>query len=195
MQTKDFVVENGQMYYKKKPLHKQPLFWTTIACAVLSFILGVTCFIFMIGLSSANFDNWDTGSDGYIDETVEYTEYQVGDSVDFSNGLHVTVTSMGKDDSIELVDSYYSTAYVVEMEVENSTAKELYFDEYYFSLMDPVSQIPFTLDLRTYDVNLVEKLKPGEKVQVKLIYGIDNETNFGFTYEDAMWTELVAEGI
>ncbi len=102
---------------------------------------------------------------------------------------------MGKDDSIELVDSYYSTAYVVEMEVENSTAKELYFDEYYFSLMDPVSQIPFTLDLRTYDVNLVEKLKPGEKVQVKLIYGIDNETNFGFTYEDAMWTELVAEGI
>ncbi|MHC3649508.1 hypothetical protein [Streptococcus suis] len=26
MQTKDFVVENGQMYYKKKPLHKQPLF-------------------------------------------------------------------------------------------------------------------------------------------------------------------------
>ncbi|HHT7821063.1 TPA: hypothetical protein ACT2HK_002018 [Streptococcus suis] len=100
MQTKDFVVENGQMYYKKKPLHKQPLFWTTIAGAVLSFILGVTCFIFMIGLSSTNFDNWDTGSDGYIDETVEYTEYQVGDSVDFSDGLHVTVTSMGKDDSI-----------------------------------------------------------------------------------------------
>ncbi len=142
-----------------------------------------------------NFDNWDTGSDGYIDETVEYTEYQVGDSVDFSDGLHVTVTSMGKDDSVELVDSYYSTAYVVEMEVENSTAEELYFDEYYFSLMDPVSQIPFSLDLRTYDVNLVEKLKPGEKVQVKLIYGIDDETNFGFTYEDAMWTELVAEGI
>ncbi len=26
MQTKDFVVENGQMYYKKKPLYKQPLF-------------------------------------------------------------------------------------------------------------------------------------------------------------------------
>ncbi|WP_243899993.1 hypothetical protein, partial [Streptococcus suis] len=127
MQTKDFVVENGQMYYKKKPLYKQPLFWTTIAGAVLSFILGVTCFIFMIGLSAANFDNWDTGSDGYIDETVEYTEYQVGDSVDFSDGLHVTVTSMGKDDSVELVDSYYSTAYVVEMEVENSTAEELYF--------------------------------------------------------------------
>ncbi|HEL1960078.1 TPA: DUF4352 domain-containing protein [Streptococcus suis] len=194
MQTKDFVVENGQMYYKKKPLHKQPLFWTTIAGAVLSFILGVTCFIFMIGLSlSGTSDSWD--SEGYFDDTKTYTEYQVGDAVDFSDGLHVTVTSMGKDDSVELVDSYYSTAYVVEMEVENSTAEELYFDEYYFSLMDPVSQIPFSLDLRTYDVNLVEKLKPGEKVQVKLIYGIDNETNFGFTYEDAMWTELVAEGI
>ncbi|HEM2541163.1 TPA: DUF4352 domain-containing protein [Streptococcus suis] len=194
MQTKDFVVENGQMYYKKKPLHKQPLFWTTLVGAVLSFILGVTCLILMTGLSlSGTSDSWD--SESYFDDTKTYTEYQVGDAVDFSDGLHVTVTSMGKDDSVELVDSYYSTAYVVEMEVENSTAEELYFDEYYFSLMDPVSQIPFTLDLRTYDVNLVEKLKPGEKVQVKLIYGIDNETNFGFTYEDAMWTELVAEGI
>lgn len=194
MQTKDFVVENGQMYYKKKPLHKQPLFWTTLVGAVLSFILGVTCLILMTGLIlSGTSDSWD--SESYFDDTKTYTEYQVGDSVDFSDGLHVTVTSMGKDDSVELVDSYYSTAYVVEMEVENSTAEELYFDEYYFSLMDPVSQIPFSLDLRTYDVNLVEKLKPGEKVQVKLIYGIDNETNFGFTYEDAMWTELVAEGI
>ncbi|HEL1768163.1 TPA: DUF4352 domain-containing protein [Streptococcus suis] len=194
MQTKDFVVENGQMYYKKKPLHKQPLFWTTIAGAVLSFILGVTCLILMTGLSlSGTSDSWD--SESYFDDTKTYTEYQVGDSVDFSDGLHVTVTSMGKDDSVELVDSYYSTAYVVEVEVENSTAEELYFDEYYFSLVDPASQIPFTLDMRTYDVNLVEKLKPGEKVQVKLIYGIDNETNFGFTYEDAMWTELVAEGI
>ncbi|NQP52863.1 DUF4352 domain-containing protein [Streptococcus suis] len=194
MQTKDFVVENGQMYYKKKPLHKQPLFWTTLVGAVLSFILGVTCLILMTGLSlSGTSDSWD--SESYFDDTKTYTEYQVGDAVDFSDGLHVTVTSMGKDDSVELVDSYYSTAYVVEMEVENSTAEELYFDEYYFSLMDPVSQIPFSLDLRTYDVNLVEKLKPGEKVQVKLIYGIDNETNFGFTYEDAMWTELVAEGI
>ncbi|HEM5324056.1 TPA: DUF4352 domain-containing protein [Streptococcus suis] len=194
MQTKDFVVENGQMYYKKKPLHKQPLFWTTIAGAVLSFILGVTCLILMTGLSlSGTSDSWD--SESYFDDTKTYTEYQVGDSVDFSDGLQITVTSMGKDDSVELVDSYYSTAYVVEMEVENSTAEELYFDEYYFSLMDPVSQIPFSLDMRTYDVNLVEKLKPGEKVQVKLIYGIDNETNFGFTYEDAMWTELVAEGI
>ncbi|CYW22998.1 DUF4352 domain-containing protein [Streptococcus suis] len=194
MQTKDFVVENGQMYYKKKPLHKQPLFWTTLVGAVLSFILGVTCLILMTGLSlSGTSDSWD--SESYFDDTKTYTEYQVGDAVDFSDGLHVTVTSMGKDDSVELVDSYYSTAYVVEMEVENSTAEELYFDEYYFSLMDSVSQIPFSLDLRTYDVNLVEKLKPGEKVQVKLIYGIDNETNFGFTYEDAMWTELVAEGI
>ncbi|NQN10056.1 DUF4352 domain-containing protein [Streptococcus suis] len=194
MEVKDFVVENGQMYYKKKPIFKQPLFWTTLVGAVLSFILGVTCLILMTGLSlSGTSDSWD--SESYFDDTKTYTEYQVGDSVDFSDGLHVTVTSMGKDDSVELVDSYYSTAYVVEMEVENSTAEELYFDEYYFSLMDPVSQIPFSLDLRTYDVNLVEKLKPGEKVQVKLIYGIDNETNFGFTYEDAMWTELVAEGI
>lgn len=194
MEVKDFVVENGQMYYKKKPIFKQPLFWTTLVGAVLSFILGVTCLILMIGLSlSGTSDSWD--SESYFDDTKIYTEYQVGDSVDFSDGLQITVTSMGKDDGLAPVDDYYSSSYVVEMDVKNPTEEVIYFDEYYFSLMDPVSQIPFTLDLRTYDVNLVEKLKPGEKVQVKLIYGIDNETNFGFTYEDAMWTELVAEGI
>ncbi|HFR3715044.1 TPA: DUF4352 domain-containing protein [Streptococcus suis] len=194
MQTKDFVVENGQMYYKKKPLHKQPLFWTTLVGAVLSFILGVTCLILMTGLSlSGTSDSWD--SESYFDDTKTYTEYQVGDSVDFSDGLHVTVTSMGKDDSVELVDSYYSTAYVVEMEVENSTAEELYFDEYYFSLVDPANQLPLDLDMRTYDVNLPEKVNPGETIKVKLVYGVDQVDNLAFVYEEALWAELIGEGI
>ncbi|HEP1818305.1 TPA: DUF4352 domain-containing protein [Streptococcus suis] len=194
MEVKDFVVENGQMYYKKKPIFKQPLFWTTLVGAVLSFILGVTCLILMIGLSlSGTSDSWD--SESYFDDTKIYTEYQVGDSVDFSDGLQITVTSMGKDDGLAPVDDYYSSAYVVEMDVKNTTEEVIYFDEYYFSLVDPVSQIPFTLDMRTYDVNLPEKVNPGETIKVKLVYGVDQVDNLAFVYEEALWTELIGEGI
>ncbi|NQJ22810.1 DUF4352 domain-containing protein [Streptococcus suis] len=194
MEVKDFVVENGQMYYKKKPIFKQPLFWTTLVGAVLSFILGVTCLILMIGLSlSGTSDSWD--SESYFDDTKTYIEYQVGDSVDFSDGLQITVTSMGKDDGLAPVDDYYSSSYVVEMDVKNPTEEVIYFDEYYFSLVDPASQIPFTLDMRTYDVNLPEKVNPGESIKVKLVYGVDQVDNLAFVYEEALWTELIVEGI
>ena len=190
---KDFVIEDGQMYYRKKPLYRQPLFWTTIVGLVLTFVLGFTCVVLTLGLNVSQ--SRGTTYPDYLDETLTYEEYQIGDKVNFSDGLDVTVISMGKDDSVSLVDDYYSSAYVVEMEVENATDERVYFDEYYFNLIDPTTQIPYTLDLSTYDVNLVEKLEPGEKINVKLIYGVDDESSFGLVYEEAMWTDLISEGI
>ena len=190
---KDFVIEDGQMYYRKKPLYRQPLFWTTIVGLVLTFLLGFTCIVLTLGLNVSQ--SRGTTYPDYLDETLTYKEYQIGDKVNFSDGLDVTVISMGKDDSVSLVDDYYSSAYVVEMEVENATDERVYFDEYYFNLIDPTTQIPYTLDLSTYDVNLVEKLEPGEKINVKLIYGVDDESSFGLVYEEAMWTDLISEGI
>ena len=190
---KDFVIEDGQMYYRKKPLYRQPLFWTTIVGLVLTFVLGFTCVVLTLGLNVSQ--SRGTTYPDYLDETLTYKEYQIGDKVNFSDGLDVTVTSMGKDDSISLVDDYYSSAYVVVMEVENATDERVYFDEYYFNLIDPTTQIPYTLDLSTYDVNLVEKLEPGERINVKLIYGVDDESSFGLVYEEAMWTDLISEGI
>lgn len=190
---KDFVIEDGQMYYRKKPLYRQPLFWTTIVGLVLTFVLGFTCVVLTLGLNVSQ--SRGTTYPDYLDETLTYKEYQIGDKVNFSDGLDVTVTSMEKDDSVSLVDDYYSSAYVVEMEVENTTDERVYFDEYYFNLIDPTTQIPYTLDLSTYDVNLVEKLEPGEKINVKLIYGVDDESSFGLVYEEAMWTDLISEGI
>lgn len=190
---KDFVIEDGQMYYRKKPLYRQPLFWTTIVGLVLTFVLGFTCVVLTLGLNVSQ--SRGTTYPDYLDETLTYKEYQIGDKVNFSDGLDVTVTSMEKDDSISLVDDYYSSAYVVEMEVENATDERVYFDEYYFNLIDPTTQIPYTLDLSTYDVNLVEKLEPGEKINVKLIYGVDDVSSFGLVYEEAMWTDLISEGI
>ena len=190
---KDFVIEDGQMYYRKKPLYRQPLFWTTIVGLVLTFVLGFTCVVLTLGLNVSQ--SRGTTYPDYLDETLTYEEYQIGDKVNFSDGLDVTVTSMEKDDSISLVDDYYSSAYVVEMEVENATDERVYFDEYYFNLIDQTTQIPYTLDLSTYDVNLVEKLEPGEKINVKLIYGVDDVSSFGLVYEEAMWTDLISEGI
>ena len=190
---KEFVIEDGQMYYRKKPLYRQPLFWTTIVGLVLTFVLGFTCVVLTLGLNVSQ--SRGTTYPDYLDETSTYKEYQIGDKVNFSDGLDVTVTSMEKDDSISLVDDYYSSAYVVVMEVENATDERVYFDEYYFNLIDQTTQIPYTLDLSTYDVNLVEKLEPGEKINVKLIYGVDDESSFGLVYEEAMWTDLISEGI
>ena len=190
---KDFVIEDGQMYYRKKPLYRQPLFWTTIVGLVLTFVLGFTCVVLTLGLNVSQ--SRGTTYPDYLDETSTYKEYQIGDKVNFSDGLDVTVISMGKDDSISLVDDYYSSAYVVVMEVENATDERVYFDEYYFNLIDQTTQIPYTLDLSTYDVNLVEKLEPGEKINVKLIYGVDDVSSFGLVYEEAMWTDLISEGI
>ena len=190
---KDFVIEDGQMYYRKKPLYRQPLFWTTIVGLVLTFVLGFTCVVLTLGLNVSQ--SRGTTYPDYLDETLTYKEYQIGDKVNFSDGLDVTVTSMEKDDSISLVDDYYSSGYVVVMEVENATDERVYFDEYYFNLIDQTTQIPYTLDLSTYDVNLVEKLEPGERINVKLIYGVDDESSFGLVYEEAMWTDLISEGI
>ncbi|NQJ69934.1 DUF4352 domain-containing protein [Streptococcus suis] len=193
MEVKDFVVENGQMYYKKKPIFKQPLFWTTLVGAVLSFILGVTCLILMAGLSlSDTSDSWN--SESYFDDSISYTEYQVGDSVDFSTGLQITVTSMGKDDSLAPVGDF-GYPFLVEMDVKNPTDEVVYFDEYHFQLIDDETYLPYDLDMRTYDVNLMEKINPGEMIKVKLIYEVDQESSVGFIYENAIWTELVGEGI
>lgn len=195
MQYKDFIVENGQMYYRKKPLYSQPLFWTTIVGAVLTFILGVAFLFTLIGLSVTE-DSWSsTYPDSYFDGSLSYQDYRLGETMQSLDGVAVTVTAMGKDASVQLVDSYYSHAYVVDVELNNTSSTDVYIDESYFNLIDPTNQYVFPLDLRTYDVNVPEKIKPGEKLSLRLVYGVDEETNFALVFEDAMWTELVTEGI
>ncbi|HEM3726230.1 TPA: DUF4352 domain-containing protein [Streptococcus suis] len=193
MDVKDFVVENGQMYYKKKPFFKQPLFWTSIVGLVLSFVLGITCLFLMTSLSlSDTSDSWS--SESYFDDTVTYTEHQVGERVVFPDGLQITVTAMGTDDSLAPIGDN-GFAYLVELDVKNTSAEPLYFDEYMFQLIDVETYIPYDLDMRTYDVNLPEKINPGEAVKIKLIYEVNQASNLGLVYEGAVWTEFLTEGI
>ena len=197
MFPKEFVIEDGVVYYRKKPLHKQTLFWTTIAGGVISLVLGILVLIllFFIGASEINHSDYTGNSNEYYEDLSTYTDYEVGETVEFDDGLKVTVQSMKEDPAVELVDTYYSNALVVDLVLENTLEEDYYIDEYAFSLRDGYSEAYLDLDYRTYDVNIPEKLAPGEKLNLQLIYGFDEENELIFTYDDASWTLLLSQSL
>ena len=197
MFPKEFVIEDGVVYYRKKPLHKQTLFWTTIAGGVISLVLGILVMIllFFIGASEINHSDYTGNSNEYYEDLSTYTDYEVGETVEFDDGLKVTVQSMKEDPAVELVDTYYSNALVVDLVLENTLEEDYYIDEYAFSLRDGYSEAYLDLDYRTYDVNIPEKLAPGEKLNLQLIYGFDEENELIFTYDDASWTLLLSQSL
>ncbi len=197
MFPKEFVIEDGVVYYRKKPLHKQPLFWTTIAGAVISVFLGILVLVLLFLIGASEISDSDNNNDGYeyYDDLSTYTDYEVGETVAFDDGLKVTVQSMKEDPAVELVDTYYANAFVVELVLENPLEEDYYIDEYAFSLRDGYSEAYLDLDYRTYDVNIPEKLAPGEKLNLQLIYGFDEENELIFTYDDASWTLLLSQSL
>ena len=197
MFEKDFVIEEGIVYYRQKPLHKQPLFWTTIAGAVISVFLGILVLVLLFLIGASEISDSDNNNDGYeyYDDLSTYTDYEVGETVAFDDGLKVTVQSMKEDPAVELVDTYYANAFVVELVLENPLEEDYYIDEYAFSLRDGYSEAYLDLDYRTYDVNIPEKLAPGEKLNLQLIYGFDEENELIFTYDDASWTLLLSQSL
>ena len=197
MFEKDFVIEEGIVYYRQKPLHKQPLFWTSIAGAVISVFLGILVLVLLFFIGASELSNSDYTSDGYeyYEDLSTFTNYGIGETVEFDDGLKITVQSMKEDSAVELVDTYYSNALVVDLVVENTLAEDYYLNEYAFSLRDGYSEDYLNLDYRTYDVNIPEKLAPGEKLNLKLIYGFDEEYELIFTYDDASWTLLLSQSL
>ena len=197
MFEKDFVIEEGIVYYRQKPLHKQPLFWTTIAGAVISVFLGILVLVLLFLIGASEISDSDNNNDGYeyYDDLSTYTDYEVGETVAFDDGLKVTVQSMKEDPAVELVDTYYANAFVVELVLENPLEEDYYIDEYAFSLRDGYSEAYLDLDYRTYDVNIPEKLAPGEKLNLQLIYGFDEENELVFTYDDASWSLLLSQSL
>lgn len=196
MFPKECIIEDGQVYYRKKALYKQPLFWTTIAGAIVALILGILLFLTVLGIASSSY------SDSDIYETYEntrselFTEKEVGEEVELQMGLMLTVQSMEVDTKIELDDPYYDQALVVKVQVENPTKKALYFDErdsFLLGTQDRYSEefeTIYSLDNRTYDSAWIKKVNPGEKVEYTLIYGVDNIPNYRFIYEENAWNLL-----
>jgi hypothetical protein len=194
MFEKEFVIEEGVVYHRQKPLHKQALFWTTIAGAVISVFLGIVVLFLLFFIGASELSNTDYSNE-YYEDLSTFTDYGIGETVEFDDGLKVTVQSMKEDTAVELVDTYYSNALVVDLVLENPLEEDYYVDEYAFSLRDGYSEDYLNLDYRTYDVNIPEKLAPGEKVHLKLIYGFDEENELIFTYDDASWTLLLSQSL
>lgn len=200
MFPKEFIIENGIVYYRKKPLHKQPLFWTTIAGGVLSLVLGIFTILLSLALGASQvfegIESYDSDYGSYYgsEDYSSYTEYEVGETVSFDD-VDISVLSMERDTSIELVDDSYRQALVVTVELENTSDKDYYFDENDFSLVNRLSDGFYLLDYRTYDVNIPEKIEAGETVEVELIYGVNQEDSFSLTFEDVAWYQVFADSL
>ncbi|MBF0788244.1 hypothetical protein IR123_10190 [Streptococcus sp. 19428wC2_LYSM12] len=192
MFPKEFIIEDGHVYYRKKPLYKQPLFWTTIAGAAVAFILDVL-FLTFLGIASSPYSYSDTYETYENTESGLLLEKEVGQEVKLQNGLELIVQSMEMDTRIDLDDSYYDQALVVKVQVENPTTKALYFDErssFLFGSQDSDSdevESVYTLDNRTYDVPLKKKIDPEEKGEYTFIYGVDKASNYRLMYEGNVW--------
>ncbi|TCD45574.1 DUF4352 domain-containing protein [Streptococcus sp. X16XC17] len=204
MLLKDFVIEDGQVFYRKKPLHKQPLFWTSIVGLVLTIILGVVCFSLFVSLGfNKSKDYWgamdesgmyDELDKGYSEDLSTYAQYELGQSAQMDDTLEVTVTSIEKDNSIELVDDSSSQAVVVEAKVENISDQDFYFDEYDFSLYNS-EEVYQGMDFRTYDVNISEKIEPGQSIDVKLIFAGDQGDRYTVVFGDGSWSQYFSDSI
>lgn len=197
MLPKEFIIEDGQIYYRKKPLHKQALFWTTIVGGVLTVVLGLACiFLFLAFIGTETYEEISKNGYGYESfdtfdgptDLSAYQEFSIGEKVSLEGDVDLTVQSMQLDPAVKLFDDTYQDALVVKLLVENNSADEdFYFDEYYFSLTDRLGISHYYLDMRTYDVNVIEKVSSGSKEEVVLVFAVDEEAGYALTYDEAVW--------
>lgn len=191
MFPKEFIIEDGHIYYRKKPLYKQPLFWTSLAGFTVAFILGLLLFLTVLGLAGSSY------ASSYMQESYDdlvsdpFMEKEIGQEVELSSGLRLTVQSMELDSKIELDDSDYHQAMVITVEVKNPTEERLYFDEQDSLLFgtqdsDEIESV-YILDNRTYDGAFKKKINPGETVEYTLIYGVDGASSYHLMYEGNVW--------
>ncbi len=198
MFPKEFIVEDGQVYYRKKPLHRQPLFWTSIAGLVISLLLSVVVGFLLLVLGSQTVNEFvdehrDTNYETSMDWS-EYDEYSIGETAELAD-LSIKVESMEVKDADTLVDDSLDKALVVTLTLENTSSEDYYFDEYEFSVYGDDTSGYYVLDYQTYSKDMPEKIKPGEKVHLTLYYGVDDSDTYRFTYNNVYWATNDAEAI
>ncbi|MET3644816.1 DUF4352 domain-containing protein [Streptococcus gallinaceus] len=198
MFPKEFIVEDGQVYYRKNPLHRQPLFWTSIAGLVISLLLSVVVGFLLLALGSQTVNEFvdehkDTNYETSMDWS-EYDEYSIGETAELAD-LSIKVESMEVKDADTLVDDSLDKALVVTLTLENTSGEDYYFDEYEFSVYGDDTSGYYVLDYQTYSKDMPEKIKPGEKVHLTLYYGVDDSDTYRFTYNNVYWATNDADAI
>ncbi|MGT2799902.1 DUF4352 domain-containing protein [Streptococcus marmotae] len=201
MIPKEWISENGYVYYRKKPLYRQSLFWTTIAGALISCLLGLALVLALVaGRASSWTDTAPNGRDVSL-ESDYYREQAIGQKVELLNELMLTVDSMEIDTETTLVGMYHTHALVVNITIENPTKIAEYFEEHDAIVEgtgvkdnDAIGN-QYWLDNRTYDVPLKKKIDPGEKVQFRLVYGVNPDTQYRFIYDGNVWSLTQGESL
>lgn len=201
MQVKDYVVDNGVMYYPKKPFYKQVFFWTSLIGFLLALFFGISTLLlstYSSVLSAAGAGHDQSYVEDYYDTSAVYRDFQVGDRVEFTDGLAVQLKDLESDTGLSLADPTYDLAVVANLVIENTSDQDLYFDETSFFLVDAQLESLLPLDGRTYDINLPEKLAAGEEVQIKLVFAAfadQDQSSLVLVYDDANWSHLLTEGV
>lgn len=198
MHIRDFIIENGIIYYRKKPLYRQPLFWTTLVGGLLTIVLGVTTFIFGAGFFASEVYS-SYGEEPYYDyesPTGSYTEeFGIGETAEIASDVSLTVEKLEKDDSIELVDDTYGQPVLVQVTFQNQSDEDFYIDELFFALYDSDGYYSY-VDLRTYDVNIPEKLAAGESTEMTLYFDSYDSDQYTLIYDDYYaWGQLFANSL
>ncbi|WP_394405022.1 DUF4352 domain-containing protein [Streptococcus sp. 20-1249] len=191
MFPKEFIVEDGHVYYRKKPLHQQPLFWTSIAGLVISLILATVVGFLLLVLGSQAVNefvagDYDAGYEATMDWS-DYDEYAIGETAEMAD-LSIKVESIEIADADRLIDDSLDQALVVKVNLKNTSDQDYYFDEYEFSVYGDDASGYYVLDYQTYNKDIPEKIKPGEKVDLTLYYGVDDSDVYRFIYQDIYWS-------
>ena len=201
----------------KKPVYKQPLFWTTIVFGII--ILFLMILVHVIDSENVNINNalakynlrYDSTNKeiyntGNSQKTTQQSSSQneapsantsskakntlkFGASGNFSDGSKATVNKIYDASDVEMLDvkSGYKQI-AIDVVLENTTDNPLMVNFQSFNVYDSKSEIG-DFNAKTYQNNIPQTLAAGMKASVTLYYTVKNDGPYTVSYGDGLWKE------
>ena len=190
----EMIDADGNLYQIKKPLHKQPLFWTSVISSGLVIILSLVTVVLLLINFSLSEDSLkingktQTSNRAYDNKNVHPNHY-FGDAVFFQNGTKITVQSAKMDTSKKMSDDATGVAVVVSVRVKNTSNRRILLNPYNFDLYDEKGNL-YILDGSTFDHSQVGMdLIPGKTISFDLVFDGEqgDEHSYTVTYGEDKW--------
>ena len=191
----EMIDADGNLYQIKKPLHKQPLFWTNVISFGLALILSlVTVVLLLINFSLSEDGLKISGrmdrSNRAYDYKNEHPNHYFGDAAFFRNGAKIIVQSARVDTDRKMSDDATGVAVVVSVRIKNTSNRSLLVSPYDFDLYDEKDRL-YILDDSTFDNNQIgTNLAPGKEVQFDLVFDGErgDKRSYIVAYEQTKWS-------
>lgn len=189
------ITNDGVLYQIKRPLYKQPLFWTTIVSLGLVFVLSIV----VVGLSVLYLSQTEEGMklNGRTDAMYRSYDYKnehsnqyFGEAAFFRNGAKIIVQSARVDTDRKMSDDATGVAVVVSVRIKNTSNRSLLVSPYDFDLYDEKEGL-YILDDSTFDNNQIgTNLAPGKEVQFDLVFDGERGDKLSYivAYEQTKWS-------